>query len=193
MNAKANSLAQTQNEQMMTSLQLAEFTGKRHKHLLRDIRNMEDDWEEVNGTKFGLVKYKDPKGEMRPMYRLTKMESLYVASKFDNKVRAKLVKRWHELETGVQRYQRHNGVRLYEHEARIFGYVNKWLRIGDIKRVADELEVNPNSVSRVKRAVFRSKRIMQALIERCKYNQVHGIVDGYQLELPFQETTGVAV
>ena len=51
--------------QMMTSLEIAELTGKQHKHLMRDIRNMEIAWEKVNGSKFGLVEYKDKKGEFR--------------------------------------------------------------------------------------------------------------------------------
>ena len=55
----------------MTSLEIAEITGKQHYHLMRDIRNMETAWEKVNGTKFGLVDYRDKKGESRPCYQLT--------------------------------------------------------------------------------------------------------------------------
>jgi phage regulator Rha-like protein len=31
----------------MTSLEIAEVTGKQHKNLMRDIRNMEPAWEKV--------------------------------------------------------------------------------------------------------------------------------------------------
>lgn len=82
----------------MTSLQIAEVTGKNHKHVLRSIRSMEPAWEKVNGTKFGLVEYTDAKGEKRPMYSLTKTECLYVATKFNDEARAKLVLRWEALE-----------------------------------------------------------------------------------------------
>ena len=82
----------------MTSLEIAEVTGKQHYHLMRDIRNMEAAWEKVNGTKFGLVEYKDSKGELRPCYSLTKMECLYIATKFNDEARAKLVIRWQQLE-----------------------------------------------------------------------------------------------
>ena len=86
------------NTEMMTSLQIAEVTGKLHKDVLEAIRNMEPAWVKVNGRKFPLVEYKDAKGEMRPMYQLNKTERLYVATKFNDEARAKLVIRWEELE-----------------------------------------------------------------------------------------------
>ena len=82
----------------MTSLEIAEVTGKQHYHLMRDIRNMETAWEKVNGTKFGLVDYRDAKGELRPCYSLSKTECLYIATKFNDEARAKLVIRWQQLE-----------------------------------------------------------------------------------------------
>lgn len=82
----------------MTSVEIAEVTGKSHAHILRDIRKMEPAWEKVNQSKFGLVEYKDSKGEMRPMYNLTKTECLYIATKFNDEARARLVLRWEELE-----------------------------------------------------------------------------------------------
>lgn len=86
------------NTDTMTSLQIAEVTGKMHKDVLEAIRNMEPAWEKVNGRKFPLVEYRDAKGEMRPMYQLNKTECLYVATKFNDEARAKLVIRWEELE-----------------------------------------------------------------------------------------------
>ena len=83
----------------MTSLQIAEITGKRHSDVLESIRNMEPAWVKVNGRKFSLVEYTDAKGERRPMYELTKTECLYIATKFNDESRAKLVLRWELLET----------------------------------------------------------------------------------------------
>ena len=56
-------------QQTMTSLEIAELTGKQHKHVMEAIRKMEPAWEKVNGLKFQLVEYRDAKGELRPITR----------------------------------------------------------------------------------------------------------------------------
>lgn len=82
----------------MTSLQIAEVTGKQHKNVMQAIRKMEPAWQKVNELNFQLVEYIDKKGEQRPCYSLTKEECLYIATKFNDEARAKLIKRWKELE-----------------------------------------------------------------------------------------------
>ncbi len=89
-------------EQTMTSLEIAELTGKQHKDVMKAIRNMEPAWLKVNGRKFALVEYQDKKGELRPCYLLTKIECLYIATKFNDEARAKLVLRWQQLELAEQ-------------------------------------------------------------------------------------------
>lgn len=84
--------------QTMTSLQIAEVTGKRHSDVLEAIRNMEPAWEKTTERKFPLSEYKDSTGRSLPMYKLNKTECLYVATKFNDEARAKLVIRWEELE-----------------------------------------------------------------------------------------------
>ena len=90
------------NKQTISSREIAELTGKRHSDILEAIRNMESAWEKINERKFPLVNYKDAKGEMRPEYRLNKTECLYVATKFNDEARAKLILRWEELELEKQ-------------------------------------------------------------------------------------------
>ena len=89
-------------QQHMTSLEIAELTGKQHKNLMRDIRNMEPAWEKVQGLKFELSSriYQLPNGGTKevPCYVLNKTECLYIATKFNDEARAKLVLRWEELE-----------------------------------------------------------------------------------------------
>ena len=95
---KMTQIIQINTVQTMTSLEIAELTGKQHKNVMQAIRNMEPAWEKVNGLKFQLVEYRDAKGELRPCYQLTKTECLYIATKFNDEARAKLVLRWEELE-----------------------------------------------------------------------------------------------
>ena len=82
----------------MTSLEIAQVTGKMHKDVMKAIRNMEPAWLKVNGRNFALVDYTDAKGELRPCYSLSKTECLYIATKFNDEARAKLVIRWQQLE-----------------------------------------------------------------------------------------------
>ena len=93
--------------QTMTSLEIAELTGKQHKNLMRDIRNMEPAWVKVQGLKFELSSrtYQLPNGGTKevPCYVLTKTECLYIATKFNDEARAKLVLRWQELELQEQK------------------------------------------------------------------------------------------
>lgn len=93
------------NSLKMTSREIAEITGKQHKHVLRDIRNMEPAWEKVNGSKFGLVEYTDEKGEKRPEYQLSKREVLYITTKWNDEIRAKVILRWEELENNLNSNQ----------------------------------------------------------------------------------------
>ena len=64
-------------EQTMTSLEIAELTGKPYNDVLKAIRKMEPAWMKVNGGNFSLVEYKDSKGELRPCYSLTKNDSIF--------------------------------------------------------------------------------------------------------------------
>lgn len=53
-------------EQTMSSLQIAELTGKEHHNIMKAIRKMEPAWEKINGVKFNLVDYTDRKGAPAP-------------------------------------------------------------------------------------------------------------------------------
>lgn len=90
-------------KETMTSLEIAEVTGKRHSDVLEAIRNMESAWARVAQRKFPLGSYKDANNQSRPCYILNKTECLYVATKFNDEARAKLVLRWEELESQVRK------------------------------------------------------------------------------------------
>ena len=97
------------NVQRMTSLEIAEVAGKQHCDVMRTIRNMEPAWANVCGRKFALTSrtVTQPNGGMRqePCYSLTKTECLYIATKFNDEARARLVLRWQELEMAERERQ----------------------------------------------------------------------------------------
>jgi len=83
---------------LLSSREIASYAGKNHKDVMRAIRNMEKSWLEVGGRNFALAEYFDEQGKKRPEYFLTKKESLYIITKFNDVARAKLINRWEELE-----------------------------------------------------------------------------------------------
>lgn len=97
-------------QKMMTSLDIAEITGKQHKHVMEAIRKMQPSWEKINGSKFRLATYTDAKGQQRPCYQLDKTECLFISTKFNDESRAKLVLRWKELE--MEKVQPKTGAEL---------------------------------------------------------------------------------
>ena len=82
--------------QRMTSKEIAELTGKEHSHVMRDIRGLQE--QVGNESIFGLVDYKDAKGETRHMYSLDKKQTLLLVSGYNALLRLKIINRWEELE-----------------------------------------------------------------------------------------------
>ena len=99
---KNQALVSVMNAQRMTSLEIAAVTGKPHGDVLKAIRKMEPAWEQECGGNFSLTSEKVamPQGGVRliPVFSLTKTECLYVATKFNDAARARLVLRWQQLE-----------------------------------------------------------------------------------------------
>ena len=89
------------NGDRMSSLEIAELTGKKHAHIMRDIRALLD--QGVAQTNFGLGSYTDANNQLRPCYRLTKKGSLILASGYDAKLRERIIDRWEELETKARK------------------------------------------------------------------------------------------
>lgn len=81
----------------MTSKEIAEVTGKRHDHVMRDIRSLINQ-SAVNAPSFGEVVYKDAKGECRPMYTLDFHATMTLITGYNAKLRSAVISRWMELE-----------------------------------------------------------------------------------------------
>jgi len=101
-NSTLQPTAQSSEMDYITSLQIAEITGKQHSNIMRDIRNLLEQLEDRAAFNFELGTYKDANNQERPCYRLTKKDSLLLASGYDANLRAKIINRWEELETEKQ-------------------------------------------------------------------------------------------
>ena len=87
--------------QTMSSREIAELTGKQHKHVRRDIEAMLETLE-LDGSKLGHI-YKDASNRDQKEYLLNKELTLTLVTGYDVARRYKLVQRWQELEETVQR------------------------------------------------------------------------------------------
>lgn len=93
-----NDLMTSTETNTMSSKEIAALTGKPHNDVLKAIRAMEPAWQKVTGGNFSLSEYKDASGRKLPQYELSKTECLFIATKFNDEARAKLIMRWEELE-----------------------------------------------------------------------------------------------
>lgn len=85
----------------MSSLEIAKITGKQHKHVMRDIRNLlEQGVQESNfGLSFIIRELPNGGSKKEPCYNLTKKGSLILASGYDALLRERIIDRWEVLET----------------------------------------------------------------------------------------------
>lgn len=134
----------------MSSVAIAQVTGKLHRHVMRDIRELLE--QGVNQSNFGLVEYTDAKGEKRPCYQLTRKGCLILASGYNALLREKIIDRLEALELArrkPRRRLRRTGVLLPTLPA---GDVSTTLQVADLvgrphklvmKTVRDILRVRP--------------------------------------------------
>ena len=84
----------------MTSLEIAEITGKEHNKVLRDIRDETNKiGTERAETIFGLSEYKDTTGRILPMYVLNIQGILQLGARYSADVRYKLIEKVTKKET----------------------------------------------------------------------------------------------
>jgi anti-repressor protein len=80
----------------MSSVEIAERTGKSHKNIMRDIKKQFD------GLKIGGLNYESTyitsQNKELPCYLLDKEQCIILASGYNVELRAKIIKRWIELE-----------------------------------------------------------------------------------------------
>ena len=106
-------------ENLMSSREIAELTGKQHVHILRDIRKMLEDLEpKKDESKFGCISveaptiqgfkesvYLDAYGREKPEYLLNFELTMTLISGYNVVLRNRIIKRWQELELQQQQIQ----------------------------------------------------------------------------------------
>lgn len=83
----------------MTSLDIAEITGKNHQHVMRDIRNeIEKLGEEIGQSIFGQTTYSDSQRKQQPCFTFGRKGAMQLALKYDAVTRFKVIEKIEELE-----------------------------------------------------------------------------------------------
>jgi len=80
----------------MDSREIAELTGKRHDHVIRDIK-LQLESQEIALPKFGGT-YIDTQGKQRPCFKLDKEQVMVLVTGYSIPLRVKVIKRLNELE-----------------------------------------------------------------------------------------------
>ena len=123
----------------ITSIEIAELVGKPHNDVLKAIRKMEPAWVQEHQGNFSQMQIREdlPNGgyRCRPCYQLTKAESLFIATKFNDVARARLILRWEELER-ANRQKGSEGQKLLVTEREILLRSDEILR----KEISDKNE-----------------------------------------------------
>lgn len=127
--------------QTMTSLQVAEITGRQHSNVMRDIRNLLEQLEDKQQFSFELSfsirELPNGGSKKEPFYILTKKDCLLLASGYDANLRAKIINRWEELE------KQHMGSPFATPSNPQLAYVQTQLYLADA--LADRLRLNDAS------------------------------------------------
>ncbi|MDB6132474.1 MAG: anti-repressor protein [Verrucomicrobiales bacterium] len=85
---------------LMSSVDIAALTGKRHSDVIRDIRST---LKQAGITERNFASsYKDDSGKENVCYTLPRFECDLVVSGYSVKCRAAIIRRWHELENSAR-------------------------------------------------------------------------------------------
>lgn len=174
----------------MTSMQIAEITGKQHYNIMRDIRDeikkLEKDGINTEYI-FELSERKDSTGRTIPYYELTQEGVLQLAARYDAVVRNKLIK----LATQVQEQKQLN-LPSYQIEDEV-ERAKKWIEEREERKL---IEQQRDEAIRTK-AYISDKKTATALgqvggltAENNKLKKQLKIIKGYATILAIQQKTG---
>ncbi|MGI4841058.1 MAG: phage antirepressor KilAC domain-containing protein [Janthinobacterium lividum] len=98
--SSVSAISQNMTRQTMSSREIADLTGKAHKHVLADIRTMLTDLE-IDWAEFS-AQYKDGTGRSLPCFNLDRELTDTLLTGYSAKMRLAVVRRWRELEDQAQ-------------------------------------------------------------------------------------------
>ncbi|ENN91941.1 anti-repressor protein [Bartonella bovis 91-4] len=138
----------------MSSREIAKLCGKRHDHVMRDIKKMlEELYSEGGLPKFGGT-YLDKQKKTQNCFNLPKRECLILISGYSTVLRAKIIDRWMELEGQLQpNYELLSRDLLKSPSGigEIFGMIIK--RLSDANELEGELEHYKSVTTQAKRVL----------------------------------------
>lgn len=86
----------------MSSREIAELTGKQHKHVLVDCEKLNESYANMGLAEISADLYKDAYGREQKCYSLTRMQTFDLMTGYNVELRIKVNRRWEELETKTQ-------------------------------------------------------------------------------------------
>lgn len=100
----------------MSSLEVAELTGKLHAHVLRDIDNLLKTLDPDLDQGYKSTTYKDSNGKKNRMYQMDKDATICLVAGYDANARMRIIKRWQELELEVAKLKAEKEAALKQRE-----------------------------------------------------------------------------
>lgn len=94
-----NELIAIGTDRRMSTREIAELTGKEHKNVLRDVRNLIERGA-IDRLSFEPISYKDRYGREQEAYELNFKATMTLITGYDAPLRSKVIDRWYDLETG---------------------------------------------------------------------------------------------
>ncbi len=92
----------TGNRQTMSSREIAQLCDKKHRHVCRDIDNLNTTYEKMGMPKVGHTPYINPQnGQEYNEFLLTKEQCVDLISGYHTETRIRINRRWQELENNV--------------------------------------------------------------------------------------------
>lgn len=90
------------NTETMGSREISELCGKEHRHVMRDIENLNDTYVEMSLPKVGQCSYKADNGRQYKEYLLTQDHCIDLITGYSREIRIRINRRWKELEQQVE-------------------------------------------------------------------------------------------